>query len=719
MMFAKRMLAGATALAILGFAASAQAVSLGDLTVESKPGEPLEALLEINDLDLTISPLLVRVAPPATYLREGVNWPSQVQDLKLARDGRNGTIRLRLYGEQALKAGSFPLLMEMNAGGTVTVRAYEVQSKDGVFVVKPSAERTTVKGAPRRVAPEPLVVPEEPKAESAKAEPVKSEPAKTEPAVKTAKAVPEAVKAVEAPKQEAVPAVKPAPEAAQAPKAAVAQKQEAVKPAVEAPKAAAEPVKQVAKAAEKPAKVRRKGRYAPSVVKEYVALNGFDASQPFEVQRDMTLWSVASLYWPSYRGSTLEQLVIAFRNRNPSAFKAGNPGALEAGAVLNPPSIEEVLAIDPVAAFHEVHGADTAIPGPTQNLIDAQRLSNEAAAKVADAQDRERTAGKAPEEVAEAGHQALEQEKAEAVEAEAEAAAEARAEAKAAEAAPAAEDKPAAEEKPAEAPAAAPEAPKAEPVKAEPVKTDAEAGGLMANKGLWGIGALILALLVFLGLRSRKREEEPAEESKPVSVMIQKDVPPASEAQLAAVSKTVDEAVKNGTTAGAMGAGAMAYAMAQKDEEAKADKSEKAAGPVADQPWLDPDDDELPPLDEDEKGPVRGSPKQTAAILDGVSLDLDDAEPEKAPEEAKPAEKPVQEEKPAAAPEAPAPESDKERALAKALDSKLKLATSFVSLGALKEALELLEEVKRRGSDEHRARAEALEQKIKSLSDKK
>ena len=86
-MFRKSMLAGATALAILGFAVSAQAVSLGDLTVESKPGEPLEALLEINDLDLTISPLLVRVAPPATYLREGVNWPSQVQDLKLARDG--------------------------------------------------------------------------------------------------------------------------------------------------------------------------------------------------------------------------------------------------------------------------------------------------------------------------------------------------------------------------------------------------------------------------------------------------------------------------------------------------------------------------------------------------------------------------------------------------------------------------------------------------------
>ena len=156
------MLAGATALAILGFAVSAQAVSLGDLTVESKPGEPLEALLEINDLDLTISPLLVRVAPPATYLREGVNWPSQVQDLKLARDGSNGTVRLRLYGEQALQSGSFPLLMEMNAGGTDhTLGAYAVQTKRRLdSVVTPSAERTTVKGEPRRLSPEPLVVPQ-------------------------------------------------------------------------------------------------------------------------------------------------------------------------------------------------------------------------------------------------------------------------------------------------------------------------------------------------------------------------------------------------------------------------------------------------------------------------------------------------------------------------------------------------------------------------------
>lgn len=690
-MFRKSMLAGATALAILGFAVSAQAVSLGDLTVESKPGEPLEALLEINDLDLTISPLLVRVAPPATYLREGVNWPSQVQDLKLARDGSNGTVRLRLYGEQALQSGSFPLLMEMNAGGTVTVRAYEVQTKDGSFVVTPSAERTTVKGEPRRLSPEPLVVPREPEAAQDNQEAKKEGKAETKSESK-----------------------------AESGAAALAVK------------TAAAPQKEVSAAsAEKQGKIRRKGRYAPNVVKEYVALNGFDASQAFHVQQDMTLWSVALLYWPSYRGATLEQLVIAFRNLNRTAFKEGDPGRLEVRSVLNPPTVEEVLAIDPVAAFHEVHGADTAIPGPTQNLIDAQRLSGEAAAKVADAQDRERTAGKAPEVVAEAGQQALEEEKAEAVREEAEAA-EARAEAKAAEEAAekavaaeaAAAEKPAESAKPAE-PAA--DAPKVEPVKTEaPARpADAAGSGGTNNLLLWGVGALVLALLAFLGLRSRKREEDPVEEKKPVAVQIQKDVPPTSEAQLKAVSTTVDEAVKNGTTAGAMGAGAMAYAMAQKDETRNSEKALKSegTGAPADQPWLEPDDDELPPLDEEEKGPVLGASRQTAAVLEGVSLDLDDAvapaqtsAPAAAPAAATPA---PAEQKPAEQPEPAEPETDKERALAKALDAKLKLATSFVSLGAVDEALELLQEVKRRGGDELRHRAEVLEERIKTQTDPK
>ena len=118
-----------------------------------------------------------------------------------------------------------------------------------------------------------------------------------------------------------------------------------------------------------------------------------------------------------------------------------------------------------------------------------------------------------------------------------------------------------------------------------------------------------------------------------------------------------------------------------------------------------------------------GASRQAAAVLEGVSLELDDAvapaqtsAPAAAPAAATPA---LAEQKPAEQPEPAEPETDKERALAKALDAKLKLATSFVSLGAVDEALELLQEVKRRGGDELRHRAEVLEERIKTQTDPK
>ena len=105
-----------------------------------------------------------------------------------------------------------------------------------------------------------------------------------------------------------------------------------------------------------------------------------------------------------------------------------------------------------------------------------------------------------------------------------------------------------------------------------------------------------------------------------------------------------------------------------------------------------------------------------------MSLDFDDEpapEPEAKPVSQpapRPAERPAEPVKaPAAAPAKPVePESAKEQALIQALDAKLKLASSFVGLGALKEALELLDEVKRRGSDDQRERARILEERIKS-----
>ena len=83
--------------------------------------------------------------------------------------------------------------------------------------------------------------------------------------------------------------------------------------------------------------------------------------------------------------------------------------------------------------------------------------------------------------------------------------------------------------------------------------------------------------------------------------------------------------------------------------------------------------------------------------------------------EAKPAE--------SAAPEVPeAPEekrSPKEQALSESMEAQLKLAESFIGLGALPEAKELLTEVIRHGLEPQRRRAEFLMARIESAGEKR
>ena len=815
-MFARKSAALLLSLAFAAASASAAAVSLGALTVESRPGEPLNAVLEIDDVDLSVSPLLVRVAPPSTYERQGVAWPEEVEGLRIAKDSAKNGIRVRVLGKERIE-GSFPLLIELNAGGVVTVREYAISAQNGAYVVSPTGERTALKPAVPSVAHPGYALPEK-----------SAQPAAEEKAAEEGAAAPQA-------------------------------------------------------ASQKPqTKKVRRGRYAPQVVKEYVALNGFSAEEPFHVQRDMTLWSIAKLYWPSYQGATLEQLASAFTAGNPSAFENGDASRLKPGATLAPPSLETVLAVDAEAAFREMHGAAAEIPAPTKNLIEAQRVSLECAEAVANAQNAARAKGASVSTVGSAGANALASCAAPALASGASAAAAAVAAPAASAsgaAAPAdgtakpesaqpsaprapiaipseeelrpkievsataqmpneAADAPtgsqaerAAAPQPdgavpsAESAPAAPATPSAEPAPsgdstaagkasddaasqaAETTKTDEQVAKDSGLSMPW-LALIVIVAAILGGLawtRSRRDESDGCAERSPEAQGGKSgkigfaSVEPATEAQLRAVDATVSEAVKNGTTAGAMGAGSIEYVRAQMEaaktgaseekpreaapgeaplEEAKdeaeapqapaSDAAAQAAGepsspsyvPPADQPWLDPNDDELPPLDEDAPRSTPERPIDVAAAVAGVSLELegeensalvaDGAKPlEKAdavkpeddfrpiassryvaplepePMEA-PAEKPLATESVDAAapaalkahPEEPAfaerQPSEKERAQWSAYDGKLKLANSFIGLGALKEAHELLEEVRRHGSEEQRRQAAFLEERIAS-----
>ena len=70
---------------------------------------------------------------------------------------------------------------------------------------------------------------------------------------------------------------------------------------------------------------------------------------------------------------------------------------------------------------------------------------------------------------------------------------------------------------------------------------------------------------------------------------------------------------------------------------------------------------------------------------------------------------------PAPQPAAPVP-NEKERARLEAIDAKLNLAKSFIGLDAKKEALELLAEVKKEGSEVQRAAAQRLLDEVNGKS---
>lgn len=721
------------------FSGGLSAAVLGEMTVRSVPGEPLDAILTIEDVDLSSTTSMVRVAPPGTYLREGVAWPEQVQDLKLKRDAAaDNNVTVRVVGSETLGTESFPLLIELNVGGNVTVRQYVLHAENGRFAVTADL--------PRRTVTAPAAAPETPAVSSV---------------TMAAASDPKEVKALKR-------------------------------------------------------RLAKKGRYAPSVVRDYVALNGFDSTQPFSVIEDMTIWSIAKLYWPVFEGCTMEQLVVGFEEKNPGAFLSDDPSKLVIGSRLTAPTRADVLAIDPVAAFRRVHGNDTAIPMPTQNLIDAQAMSLETAEKTARAQTEARERGLATAEVAAAGRAAIEADRAERTQArelmgdehpgtapaaqpaEPSAtkteAAEPVAESAAKSAEPtaetngnatessapttsetepaASEDVPAsaseelpnpddaadqsvtqdslnrpadpaiaeavseqnaevqapakelAEEKPSEEAALQNAATSAEPAfAAEPETTAAteekkdESSGI--SGGVIGVGVLILLFLWWL-LRCKKSEGDDPEAKPEQTVTLAKDIPPSSPAQLKALERTVDEAVKNGTTAGAMGAGAAAFAeeKARGEETVPSDEAGKEASasgtpleaeakpaePAA-QPWLEPDD-EMPPVDEEERS--RTSDKAVSDVVGDLTLDLDDHE------EKTPAPAPEAPELPPVAAEEPVSHLRSEREVAQtaAIDGKLKLAQAFVGLGALKEARELLAEVREKGTAQQREHAKFLEERI-------
>lgn len=700
----------------------AHAVSLGPLVIESAPGEPMQGVIEVRDIDILSArtqPAIIRLATPATYDRNGMSWPKEVQDLRLESDQEKSALYLRVIGQNRFRNSSFPLLLELNVGGKVTLRQYNVEIKDGQFVASASTRLT------------------------------------------------EQDKSLQ-------------PEDRQA------QEEKAVRKIVIAPRTEVSKVQQLQK------RLDRKGRYAPNVVHDYVALNGFDSTKGFDVVHDMTIWSIAKLYWPAYRGTTMEQLIVAFRQKNPKAFLQTDRLHLSAGTHLEPPTTKRVYALDPEEAFRKVHGESEVMPMITKNLVDAQKMSYEAAELVARAQMAKKLAGANPLRIARAGRFALEAYREQLVE-EKQLMGEAN---------PGAviqnprygafasknEDKALAEtsstdqtqeglrqstasDKSALVTMDTDEATQVDPSKQanqeeteksplEPstrsVKSVEQAQEQdkpqevspqtpqqttrSSDREPWWYYAIAFLCIVgaWLGLRKKRQERCPEPTRKKVgTISLQKRVPRTTKAQITALEATVSEAIKNGTTAGAMGVGAQALtdakirqARQEKRQRTLDNASEKEAlvnkpsiqawqeitpkasieqrDVKASNPWeevnghkapekavMDVSQGTKPSTPENPRG-VMPELLSVKDIVGDLSLDLEEPV------------KPTQKKKPVAGKPA-----TKEQAQFEAIEGKLKLAGSFIGLGALKEAQELLKVVKEQGSKDQRERALFLEERIR------
>ena len=189
-----RLTAAAALLAAIGF--SAQAADLGTLSVTSRLNEPLSARLTVNNVDPKVEPLVVRLAPEATYDRIGKKPLAADTGLELTLESKSPWV-VRIKSEKPVTSRDFPLIVELNDGGKLSAKYYRIRLEPAVAPAPAVAPKATVQAQTKQAAPSAGKLPSTaamPSVETKKAEPAskpapaKRETVKAKPQVKPASA---------------------------------------------------------------------------------------------------------------------------------------------------------------------------------------------------------------------------------------------------------------------------------------------------------------------------------------------------------------------------------------------------------------------------------------------------------------------------------------------------------------------------------------------------
>ena len=143
---------------MLAVGATAQAAYLGQLQVTSQASQNFQATFLVHDVSPTGSSLTARLAPAETYSKYGITMPETAKGLNLALINKS-PLTLRISSNRPAVERAFPLLVELNEGGHVTVRQYNIHigatgSVEPVEVVSMAAAPITAATPVAKSAPE-------------------------------------------------------------------------------------------------------------------------------------------------------------------------------------------------------------------------------------------------------------------------------------------------------------------------------------------------------------------------------------------------------------------------------------------------------------------------------------------------------------------------------------------------------------------------------------
>lgn len=144
---------------MLAVGAAAEAAYLGQLQVTSQASQNFQATFLVHDVSPTGSSLTARLAPAETYFKFGITMPETAKGLNLALINKS-PLTLRISSSRPAVERAFPLLVELNEGGHVTVRQYNIHigatgSVEPVEVVSMTAAPITAATPVTKSAPEP------------------------------------------------------------------------------------------------------------------------------------------------------------------------------------------------------------------------------------------------------------------------------------------------------------------------------------------------------------------------------------------------------------------------------------------------------------------------------------------------------------------------------------------------------------------------------------